>query len=262
MKRLSLLLFFFAMSNSTLADALAPFDAEFRIYVNRLPTPVKAHLVLEPLGDDAYHMRLKAKSFLLTNTEESFFHWRNCQPRTSRYVHEFDGFGQERFHHMQFMWAPPQVENVSEEETRTFTIADDTLDELTMLLRGQCVFAAGERAYTVTTAYGKRIRTHRFEIIDEETIDTPMGEIDTLVVEKKREGDKKKKRRTLFWVAPSLDYMVVKARHIESSFLKADMVMIDYQNHAPEAPAPVSDTESETLSQPAEEEPSTTPEAA
>ena len=49
-----------------------------------------------------------------------------------------------------------------------------------------------------------------------------------LLVEKKREGDSKEKRRTLFWVAPSLDYMVVKARHIESTLLKAELIMIDY----------------------------------
>ena len=233
-------------SQLTLADRLAPFAAEFRIYVNKLPTPVKADLVLEPAeGDDNYHMLLKAKSFMLTNTEESFFQWRDCQPRTRKYLHEFEGFGKHRYHRMDFQWDPPKVHNESEDDQESLDIPANTLDELTILLRGRCVFASGEKNYTVTSAYGDRSRTHHFAVIDEETIDTPLGELKTLLVEKKRDGDSKKKRRTLFWVAPSLDYMVVKARHIESTFLKADMIMIDY-------------SEPETSAEPAKE---VTPEA-
>lgn len=228
MRRIFLALLLTTSSLAT-AEPLAPFAAEFRIYVNKLPTPVKADLVLEPAeGKDYYRMLLKAKSFLLTNTEESYFHWRDCQPRTTRYVHEFKGFGQHRYHHMDFQWNPPMVHNESEDDQESLEIPENTLDELTILLRGRCVFATGDKAYKVTSAYGDKLRTHHFEIIDREVIDTPMGEIDTLLVEKKREGDSKEKRRTLFWVAPSLDYMVVKARHIESTLLKAELIMIDY----------------------------------
>ena len=61
-------------------------------------------------------------------------------------------------------------------------------------------------------------------------------------MEKKRTGDSKEKRRTLFWVAPQLDYMVVQAKHIESTLLKAEMIMIDYNGPelAPDS-APTSD---------------------
>ncbi|MCK0152179.1 DUF3108 domain-containing protein [Alcanivorax sp. S6407] len=223
------------LCNQALADTLAPFAAEFRIYVNKLPTPVKADLVLEPAeGEDSYHMLLKAKSFLLTNTEESFFEWRDCQPRTSRYLHEFEGFGQHRYHRMNFQWAPPRVHNVSEDDKESIDIPDNTLDELTILLRGRCVFSQGSDNYSVTSVYGDRIRTHHFAVIDRETIKTPLGKLDTLLVEKKRDGDSKKKRRTLFWVAPSLDYMVVKAKHIESTFLKADLIMTDYKGPDPD----------------------------
>ncbi|EKF74974.1 hypothetical protein A11A3_05956 [Alcanivorax hongdengensis A-11-3] len=230
--RIALLIALLLSSLSAYSEPLAPFAAEFRIYVNKLPTPVKADLVLEPAGKpDYYHMLLKAKSFLLTNKEESYFYWNDCQPRTDRYVHEFDGFGQHRYHHMQFQWDPPRVHNESEDDAASMDIADDTLDELTILLRGRCVFATGDKEYTVTSAYGDDLRTHHFVVIDREKIDTPLGKVDTLVVENRRTGDSKKKRRTLFWVAPDLDYMVVKAKHIESTFLKAEMIMIDY--HGP-----------------------------
>jgi len=56
--------------------SLPPFSAEYRIYVNKIPTPIKADLVLEPAsGEDRYHMRFEAHSWLLNNREESWFRW-------------------------------------------------------------------------------------------------------------------------------------------------------------------------------------------
>ena len=50
--------------------SLPPFSAEYRIYVNKIPTPIKADLVLKPAsGEDRYHMRFEAHSWLLNNRE-------------------------------------------------------------------------------------------------------------------------------------------------------------------------------------------------
>lgn len=209
-------------------ETLQPFDATFRITVSKIPTPVKARLVLRPLKQypDHYQMVFKIDSWLLSNTEESVFAWRNCQPRTDHYRHEFRGFGKHRFHNMQFYRHPPRVVNVSEEEKTEYDIHKDTLDEMTLLLTAGCALEEGAREYQATSAYGDDLREHRFRVIDEETIDTPLGKLDTLLVEKKR--DKDSERRTIFWVAPALDYMVVRAKHIESPALFGELIMTDY----------------------------------
>lgn len=215
------------------AEPLAPFSAKYRIYVNKIPTPITATLTLEPdQGEDRYHMLFLARSWLLDNKEESWFHWNDCAPRTERYVHEFNGFGKHRYHRTDFHWSPPGAVNRSEHDTRSFAIPDDALDELSMLLRARCVFANGDKEYDATSVYGNHIRHHHFVIIDRETIKTPMGKLDTLVVEKKRDKDRDNKRRTLFWVAPKVGYMVVKARHIESALLHGELNMTEY--HGPE----------------------------
>lgn len=209
-------------------ETLQPFDATFRITVSKIPTPVKARLVLRPLKQypDHYQMVFKIDSWLLSNTEESVFAWRNCQPRTDHYRHEFRGFGKHRFHNMQFYRHPPRVVNVSEEEKTEYEIQKDTLDELTLLLTAGCALEEGAREYKATSAYGDDLREHHFRVIDEETIDTPLGKLDTLLVEKKR--DKDSERRTIFWVAPALDYMVVRAKHIENPALFGELIMTDY----------------------------------
>lgn len=215
--------------------SLPPFSAEYRIYVNKIPTPIKADLVLEPAsGEDRYHMRFEAHSWLLNNREESWFHWNDCAPRTERYTHEFKGFGKHRYHDTDFNWEQGRAVSESDSGDESFPIPDQALDELSMLLRARCVFATGDKEYSATSVYGDDIREHHFIVIDRETIDTPMGDLDTLVVEKKREEDKEESRRTLFWVAPEVGYMVVKARHIESALLHGELIMTEYNGPTPE----------------------------
>jgi hypothetical protein len=112
-----------------------------------------------------------------------------------------------------------------------------------MLLKAQCLFAEGLTEFTLTAAYGDRVRSHTFVVTGEETIDTPAGKIDTLVVEKKRHADSS--RRTIFWVAPSLQYMLVKARHVESRVLFGELLMRRYNGPAPTDPDSIPEDEDE-----------------
>jgi hypothetical protein len=215
------------------AEALPTFEATFRISVSKIPTPVKATMSLQPLEQypDHYRMKFEIDSWIMQNTEKSVFAWRDCQPRTDHYVHEFKGFGRHRWHHMQFYRHPPRVINKSEEEKTEYEIKDDTLDELTLLLKAGCALRAGKDSYAATTAYGDDLRESRFRVIDRETVKTPAGKLDTIVVEKQRDEDSE--RRTIFWVAPDLHYLVVRAKHIENPALFGELILTDYQGPPP-----------------------------
>lgn len=217
------------------AEPLEAFEATFRITVSKIPTPVKATLSLEPLEayPGHYRMKLVIDSWLLKNREESVFAWRDCRPRTDHYIHEFKGFGRHRWHHMEFYRHPPRVINKSDEEKVEYAIENDTLDDLTMLLTAGCALENGDTIYQASSAYGDEVRDNHFEVIDRERINTPAGEVDTLVVQKKR--DKDSERRTLFWVAPAMEYMVVRAKHIENPALFGELVLIDYEGPGEEA---------------------------
>src|SRR5699024_154062 len=138
-----------------------------------------------------------------------------------------------RYHHMTFSWSPPQATNKSEDKkTETFPIPANAMDELSVLLRARCVFATGDKEYKATSVYGDDIRHSLFIVVGRETIDTPLGKLDTLVVKKKRDKDQDDSRKTLFWVAPKVGYMVVKARHVENALLHGELIMTEY--HGPE----------------------------
>ncbi|MCQ9615701.1 hypothetical protein L1889_02390 [Paenalcaligenes niemegkensis] len=59
-------------------------------------------------------------------------------------------------------------------------------------------------------------------------IETGLGQFEALVVEREREN---KSRQTRLYVAPSLDYLLVKIEHQESRLMKivATLKTMDYQ---------------------------------
>ena len=215
-------------------QTLEPFRAEYRINVSRIPTPIRAELVLEAGDqDDIYRMQLSVDSRLMQNTELSIFRWRDCAPRTLHYMHEFAGFRRERDYFMEFFWEDqPSVTAVSsrdggEEEVTTYDIAEDTLDELTMLLAARCLLQDGQDDYALSTAYGTRLRDHHITVSGRETLSTPLGDLETIRVEKSRDADSV--RRSIFWLAPELDYLLVRARHVETRALFGELRLVDYE---------------------------------
>tara|TARA_R110002073_G_scaffold45053_1_gene124581 strand:- start:98788 stop:99615 length:828 start_codon:yes stop_codon:yes gene_type:complete len=215
------------LAQSASAEELRPFHVQYRLYVSKIPTTIKADLWLrETENSDEYEMEMNVKSFLVKNTEKSRFTWKDCHPRTSEYQHSFRGFGKRRNHDMTFSWSPPQVISKEAKETHTLKIEEDTLDDLTILLKARCVFATGDKEFNATSAYGDRLREQHMQVIGREELDTPLGKLDTLLVEKKRGKDSE--RRTLFWIAPKLNYMLVRAKHIENRALFGELIMRDY----------------------------------
>lgn len=214
------------------ANELHPFHVQYRLYVSKIPTTIKADLWLKKTDkDDQYQMDLAVKSFLVSNYESSTFTWNDCQPRTSTYQHKFRGFGKRRSHEMTFSWSPPQVVSKESKETHVLDIKEDTLDDLTLLLKARCVLETGDKEFHATSAYGNKLRKQHMQVIGREIVDTPIGKLECLIVEKKRGKDSD--RKTLFWVAPALDYLLVKAKHIENRALFGELMMRDYEGPPP-----------------------------
>ncbi|MBZ2188306.1 DUF3108 domain-containing protein [Alcanivorax sp. JB21] len=213
---------------------LQPFRAEYRANVSRIPTPIRAELVLEASDQDGvYRMQLSVDSRLMQNTELSIFRWQDCAPRTMHYMHQFEGFRRQRDYFMEFFWEDtPTVTTVSsrdggEEEIETYDIADDTMDELTMLLAARCLLQDEQENYALTSAYGTRLRTHHITVAGRETLSTPLGDLETIRIEKSRDADSV--RRSIFWLAPELDYLLVRARHVETRALFGELRLVDYE---------------------------------
>lgn len=198
------------------AAALSGFRAEYALSVGWFPLG-RAAFELRPdaRGDGRWEAHVEARMFGMRNREFSRFVWNGCQPRTERYEHVFSGLGIRRASEMTFDWAaPPTVTNVGRKGTSSYAIRTDTLDEVTLLLSARCVFADGADSWSTTTAYGNRLRTHELRAVGTDIVDGPDGaRLEAVVIEKVHKESTG--RRTRIWVAPALDWMLVKARHTE-----------------------------------------------
>lgn len=215
-----------------MTDGLIPFTVGYRINVSRIPTPIKAELTLAPIENNRYRLNLEAHSLLLKNREETTFTWNNCFPSTESYSHYFKGFRRERNYEMQFLDNPRRVLNHTQDKKKdarsnTYLINEDTLDELSMMLRARCLLLPGETEYEITTAYGDKLRTHHIRIAGEEELKTPLGMLNTIRIEKRRHADSS--RSTVFWLAPEMDYLLIRARHIEAPGLFGELRMTSYE---------------------------------
>jgi hypothetical protein len=72
----------------TQAQGLEPFSVQYRLYVSKIPTTIKADLSLAAVKahEDIYEMKLAIDSLLVSNLEHSTFRWNDCQPQTQTYV--------------------------------------------------------------------------------------------------------------------------------------------------------------------------------
>jgi hypothetical protein len=71
-----------------------------------------------------------------------------------------------------------------------------------------------------------KIGQYCFRITGKETIDTALGQIETIVVERVRKPESP--RRTRFWFAPSLDYTIARLEHQEQKGQNAYSLEITY----------------------------------
>lgn len=197
------------------AAPLAGFRAQYAMSVGWFPLGRAEFLLAPGAVAGEWEATVDASMFGMRNRERSRFDWNDCQPRTHRYVHTFKGLGIRRESRMAFDWADePTVTNVGRKGEKTYAIRPDTLDEITLLLSARCVFAAGASSWSTTTAYGSRMRTHDLRHAGTEMLEGPDGEpLETVRIEKvhKESSD----RRTTIWVAPELDWMLLRAKHSE-----------------------------------------------
>ena len=64
----------------------------------------------------------------------------------------------------------------------------------------------------ISVADGKRVKDYLLTFVGEDVVDTPMGSLNTLHFERLHDDPD---RKSDIWVAPELDFLMVKTVHIE-----------------------------------------------
>jgi hypothetical protein len=177
-------------------------------------------LTLEPLGDGrfAYHSRSEAigiaKLFRDERVEERS-EWRFAESgavQPLRYTYSRSGGKREREVVVDFDWQDGRVHNTLNGHTWSMPLEPGMLDKLVYLLALMNDLSGDMREVRYTVADGGKVKTYNLSAVDEERLDTVVGALDTIVVQRSREGEE---RVTLIWCARALGYLPVKVEHRE-----------------------------------------------
>lgn len=132
-------------------------------------------------------------------------------------------FGKKRTAQLDFNWQTQQVTNNVNEKPWKMAIAPGVLDKLSVQLQLRLDVKAGKKTLEYQVADGGRMKTYRFAIAGKESITTPAGTFDAIKVA--RDRGENSGRKTWIWLAPELDYLIVKIHQIEKSDKEYKLVL-------------------------------------
>lgn len=162
----------------------------------------------------------------------------NCQVQSLSYSSTSERpFKSPSIQQIKFDWAAQQATfSTNENSDNTFFALDERLyDPLSFFFEARCELMAGQTHFAYPLIYKGKKRTHRYNVVGTEQVDTGQGQVETLVIERDRSS---KNRQTRLYVAPSLDYLLVKIEHQESRLLRLVATLKDMDYTTSVIPSP------------------------
>ena len=184
--------------------------------------PVKAHGVRELQRDSngVYTLRSDATSFIASIEESSAFTFRNGKIKPIQYEYHRTGIGRERHAILDFDWQKMTVLNNVQSKPWKMSVSENSLDKLVyqLQMRADLLHARSQSLPWPDLKYeiadGGKLKHYEFEVIGEEIIETPMGEINTLKIMRIKH---RKNRETALWLAPDYDFLLVRLQQLEGN---------------------------------------------
>ena len=170
--------------------------------------------------------------------EHSIWTYANNRPRPSQYVYRRDGGRKERHVKLNFDWQEGVVTNTINDDPWQMHIPPDAQDKLLYQLTLMIDLKAGKQNLHYEIADGGTLKDYEFVILGQEKIDSPMGELDTVKLERVNDV-----RHTTIWCAKSLDYLPVRIEQVEKdnsrlALLIHDVTGLPVANVTPAAASP------------------------
>lgn len=135
--------------------------------------------------------------------------------RSLRYSYDRRG-RKERRVEVIFDWSKGRVTNTVNGQNWHMSVPERTFDKQNYLLALMLDLASDKRRMSYRIADGGKLKTYVFRCLGKQSIETEIGDFDTVVMERIRANAK---RKTVFWLAPSLSFLPVQIEHREGERL-------------------------------------------
>lgn len=194
---------------SACASVMRPYEATYTS--NIWGIEMKGHRTLQVRDGGGYLLSHSAKAFGGHTKEQSQFSLANNEMQIAQYDMVLSVIGIKREDHALFDWAGGVIKTWGRKE-RTLPLERPTFDGLSYQLALRCDIAQGKKTARYTVVRRAKVADYLFRVVGEERLMTKLGELQTMVVERVRDSNK---RSTRIWVAPELNHLVVRLEHQE-----------------------------------------------
>lgn len=170
---------------------------------------------LEQLENGRQKMNFRAESWFASIDEVSYLEWNDekAQVLPLHYVYKRRGVGRNKDTDIAFEWAEGRIVDNLAGSSKPLDTSKRLQDKLSYQLQLQQDLLDGKTKFAYTIADGgDNLREYAFEVVGEETLDTPLGKVDTVKVKRSRENSD---RVTYAWLAKDWDYLLVRMQQEE-----------------------------------------------
>ncbi len=204
-------------------------DAVFAVSYNSNLSTNDAHLSI-----DNDHGNVKVnfaiEHTLLDTTQSAQFRNEQCSITPQSYTSTSKAaFRSKTTESLNFDWpAKTATRQHNKDDNMSFALDQQLYDPMSLFFKARCDLMAGKTQLSYPLIHKGKEKTHKYNVIGTEIVETEIGDFDTLVVQRQRSNPD---RRTTFYVAPALDYLIVKINHRENSLANISMTLksMDYK---------------------------------
>ncbi|WP_432473110.1 DUF3108 domain-containing protein [Amphritea sp. HPY] len=168
---------------------------------------------LKQQGDN-WQLSISASAMIASIKESSSFSYNGDNIQPSRYEYHRKVLGKKRDAILQFNWNKGSVLNDIAKKPWSMDIPAGTMDKLGYQLQLRLDLLANKPSLEYQVADGGRLKTYNFRKLGEETVKTRLGEFRAVKIQRDRGPGSK--RQTYIWLAPELDYLIVKLHQTET----------------------------------------------
>jgi hypothetical protein len=192
---------------------LRPYTAHYKASARGMDLDITR--TLEASEDGRYVLTSGGKVLVVGFQEISVFRIEAGSIRPLSYVYQNTGLVSRR----KELHFPPDrgvIRSLYKGRWYELPYADNTLDRMSQLEQLRLALMAdpaGARDVTLRVADGKRAKDSRLVLVGNETLQTPLGAVDTVHYARLHASAQ---RKSDFWFAPEWDYLLVRTVHVEN----------------------------------------------
>lgn len=173
-----------------------------------------------------WQYRFDVDSFIADIRESARFRWNGQTVSPDTYRYSLEGWMiSDRHRSMTFNWADDRVKGQYEGTRVDLPLTRDALGPITYQLQLRQDLKKGLETMRYQVVGDGRMDDDRFAVQGEEVLDSRLGPLNTIKVEKVRAPEKK--RETYLWFAPEWDYMLVRLVQVSKDGTRYEVHLTD-----------------------------------